>query len=169
MRSKLPVVATSMRSKLLVAAVAVFLTGLAGCGGSGSGKTGAASRPAVPGSASRPTQIYRVRLSGATETPRGAAAGIGAAVIAFHGDSLVCWRFAHLHGFTGATSAHIESGTSGQAGHVVIVLSPGPRLHHQGCVAVTPTVSRKIWARPGAYYVNVASRQYSQGAVRAQL
>lgn len=103
------------------------------------------------------------------ETPRGAVHGVGAAVIAFHGDSLVCWRFAHLHGFTTATSAHIQIGTIGRTGQVVIALSPGPRLHHQGCAPVSPAVSRKIVARPSGYYLNVYTKQYPQGAVRAQL
>ena len=107
-----------------------------------------------------------MHLSGATGTPRGATGAVGAAVIAFHGDAQVCWRFAHLHGFTDATSAHIQTGGRGS---VVVALSPGPRLHHQGCVAVSPTVSRKILARPAGYYVSVNSRQYEHGAVRAQL
>jgi len=157
-----------MRSKV-VAAVAVLVPGLAGCGGSGSGTGGVTHRAAVPGSGSRPTEIYRVRLSGATETPPGAAHGVGDAIIAFHGDSLVCWRFAHLHGFTDATSAHVQIGAAGRTGQVVIGLSPGPRLHHQGCVPVSPALSSRIWARPNGYYVNVHSYQYPQGAVRAQL
>jgi hypothetical protein len=104
-----------------------------------------------------------------TETPPGAAHGVGSAIIAFHGDSRVCWRFAHLHGFTDATSAHIDIGASGRTGQVVIALSPGPRLHHQGCVPVSPGLSRRIWARPGGYYVDVYSKQYPRGAVGAQL
>jgi CHRD domain-containing protein len=156
-----------MRSKLLVAPA--VLVGLAGCGGGGSGGGAATHTAAVPGSGSRPTQVYRVRLTGATETPRGAMHGIGAAIVAFHGDSLVCWRFAHLHGFTDATSAHIEAATGGPTGQTVIALSPGPRLHHQGCVAVSPALSRRIWARPRGYYVNIHSKQYPRGAVRAQL
>ena len=158
-----------MRSKLLFAAIAVSLPGLVGCGGSGPATGGATNRAAAPGLRSRPTEIYRVRLSGATETPRGAAHGVGAAIIAFHGDSLVCWRFAHLHGFTDATSARIQIGASGRPGQVIIALSPGPRLRHQGCVPVSPALSRRIWARPNAYYVNVHSKRYPQGAVRAQL
>jgi CHRD domain len=110
--------------------------------------------------------VYRVQVTG---TPRGAAHATGAAIIALHGDSLVCWRFAHLHGFTDATSAVIQSGSNGRPGQVVIALSPGPRLHHQGCVPVSPALSRRIGARPGGYYVTIHSKQYPTGAVRAQL
>lgn len=158
-----------MRPKPAVAAVAVFVTGLAGCGGSGSGTGGAANRPAVPGAGSRPTEIYRVRLNGATEPPRGAASAGGAAIIAFHGDSRICWRFAHLHGFTDATSAHILFATGGRMGRVVVALSTGPRLRHQGCAPVSPALSRRIWARPNRYYVSIESKQYPHGAAQAQL
>jgi CHRD domain len=152
-----------------VTPMAALVFAVAGCGSSGSSNSGHAPRAAIPATRSRPTQIYRVRLTGAAETPRGPATAVGAAVVAFHGDSSVCWRFAHLHGFTNAVSAHIQSGRGGRTGPVVIALSPGPRLHHQGCVPVNPALSRKIWAQPSTYYVNVRSQQFPQGAVRAQL
>lgn len=84
--------------------------------------------------------------------------GVGAAVITFHSPSMVCWRFAHLHGFTDATSARVDVATVGRAGKTVIVLSPGPRLRHQRCVTVNPAFSRKIVARPGGYYVSIESK-----------
>lgn len=158
-----------MRSKVLAGAAAVVGIGVAGCAGGGSGAGGAAHRAAVPASASRPTQIFRVRMSGATETPPGARDGVGEAIIAFHGASTICWRFAHLHGFTDATSARVEVGAAGRARQPVIVLSPGPRLHHQGCAPVSPALSKRIVARPAGYYVNIESKQYPQGVVGAPL
>ena len=121
-------------------------------------------------SRSRPTRIYRVSLSGAAELSPGPAHGTGAAIIPFHADSTVCWRFAHLHGFTDATNAGIQSvGAHGQSGISVGALSTGPRLHHRGCARVSPALSKKIWTEPGHYNVNIESKQYPQGAVRAQL
>jgi hypothetical protein len=108
-------------------------------------------------------------MTGAMEIPSGATHGAGAAIIAFHGPSTVCWRFAHLHGFTDATTAHVDAGTTGRTGQTVITLSPGPRLRHQGCVPVNPAVSRRIVARPDGYYVTIQSKQHPRGAVRAQL
>jgi CHRD domain len=90
-------------------------------------------------------------------------------IIAFHGDSIVCWRFAHLHGFTSATFAHIHSGSQWQSGHIVVTLSTGPRLHHQGCVTVSPALTKAIWSAPSRYYVNIHSTRYPGGAVRGQL
>jgi hypothetical protein len=114
--------------------------------------------------------IYRVRLSGGkAETPPGAPQGTGTAVIAFHGSSLVCWRFAHLHGFLDATFAHIHSGATGKSGNIVVPLSTSPALHHQGCVPVSAALVKAIERHPANYYVNIHSRQYPGGAVRAQL
>ncbi len=91
---------------------------------------------------------------------------MGAAIIAFHTGSKLCWRFAHLHGFTGAT---VHLGAGGHAGKVVPPLSPGPRLHHHGCVRVSPTLAAAIVGGPSTYYLNIGSAQYPGGAVRGQL
>lgn len=108
-------------------------------------------------------------MSGRAGTARGAPRGQGFAIIAFHGSSVVCWRFAHLHGFTEATGAKVVAGKRGHAGAPVISLSRGSRLHHQGCVRVGAVMSKEIWNDPGGYFVSVMSMGYPQGAVRAQL
>lgn len=108
-------------------------------------------------------------LSGRAETTKGAPLGRGVAIVAFHGSSLVCWRFAHLHGFTIATTAHIAAGATGKRGAIVVPLSSGPRLRHEGCVPISPATTTSIWSHPNAYYVNIVSAQYPNGAVRAQL
>ncbi len=158
-----------MRRALLTSAMAYAAIGLAACGGGGSSSTTAHHRSGVPSSRSRPSHIYRVTMTGSAETPRGAAHGSGDAIIAVHGDSELCWRFAHLHGFADATAAHIHLGTKGHAGKIVVPLSTASRLHHQGCVRVSPTVVKAIAADPSRYYVNVHSAQYPAGAIRAQL
>jgi hypothetical protein len=160
-----------MRSVLVVSTLTAFALSLSACGTGGSGTTGHArtTNGRVHASRSRPTRIYRVHMSGAAELSPRPPHGTGAAVIAFHGDSTMCWRFAHLHGFTDATIAGIHSGAHGQSGSSVVALSTGPRLHHRGCARVSPALSNKIWTEPGHYNVNIESKQYPQGAVRAQL
>jgi hypothetical protein len=117
-----------------------------------------------------PGRIYDVKLTGKAETPAGAPKGAGSAVIALHGRSLtVCWRFSHLRGFTAATFAHIHQGVSGKAGNVVVPLSTTAKLHHKGCVASTATLIKAIEKDPHGYYVNIHSKKYPGGAVRAQL
>jgi hypothetical protein len=159
-----------MRSKLLVPILTVLVLGVAACGSSSS-SSASSSKALPPGAKSAgPLHIYRVRLTGGkAETPPGAPKGTGAAVIAFHGSSLVCWRFAHLHGLINATFAHIHIGAKGKSGNIVVPLSTGPALHHQGCVPVSGAVVRAIERRPADYYVNIHSKQYPNGAVRAQL
>jgi hypothetical protein len=146
------------------ALIAVTLS-LIGCGGSSS----SSSSPPPSAVSSRPTTLYTVSMTGTAETPKGAPHGRGIAIIAFHGASTVCFRFSHLHGFLDATVAHIHSGPIGHAGPVLVALSSGSKLHHRGCLAISPSVSRRIWEQPRAYYVNVHSQQYPRGAVRAQL
>ena len=154
------------RNHLLAMSIALGAT-LAGCGSTSSGTSRAGHRAGMP-SGSRPTQVYRVTLTGAA-APRGAPQGTGAAIIAFHGDSLVCWRFAHLRGFTDATPAHLHVGTEGHLGTIALGLSTGPHLHHQGCVRVNPALTKKLRSDPSGYYVEIPSKQYPHGAVRAQL
>ena len=154
-----------MRWKVFVPSVAVLMLGVAACGSS-STSSGSSKSSSQRG---RPTRIYRVALTGTAETPRGAPGGAGAAVISFHGSSVLCWRFAHLHGFAHATVAHIHSGAPGTSGNVVVPLSTGSRLHHKGCVHVKTALAKAIETNPRGYYVNIHSKQYPGGAVRGQL
>ncbi len=157
-----------MRSKFLVASVLSVLA-LTGCGGSSTSRSSAGAAPSgKPNPAGSPV-IYRLQLKGSAETPAGAPAGVGAAVIAFHGSKVVCWRFSHLHGFVKATFAHIHTGGQGKSGNVVVPLSTASALHHRGCVPIDPRLTRAIERHPGAYYVNVHSAKFPAGAVRAQL
>ncbi len=153
--------ATKLSSVAVIAAASATLTA---CGSSSSSSTSASSshHHAKP-------RIYTIKLSGAAETKHGAPQGAGTAVVAFHGSSKVCFRFAHLHGFTSATSARIYRGGAGKSGTVVVPLSTAPQLHHRGCVTVTPATVAAIEKDPAGYYVNIHSATYPGGAVRAQL
>jgi hypothetical protein len=159
-----------MRRNVMVLSLAVGVLGVAGCGSSSSSSSSSSSK-SVPSAAkvTRPARLYRLALAGKAETPPGAPNGRGDAVIAIHGNSIVCWRFAHLHGFTNATFAHIHLGTAGKSGNIVVPLSTAPALHHQGCVPVSPVLVKAIEHNPRGYYVNIHSTKYPGGAVRAQL
>lgn len=155
-----------MRPICSASSAAVAALALAACGSGGSSTT-AARRPA--GAGSRPSHLYKVNLSGSAETPRGARDGSGVAIIAVHGHVHICWRFAHLHGFTNATFAHIHRGAKGHPGPIVVPLSVGTRLRHQGCVRTSAPLTEAIVRKPHGYYVNIHSTQYPAGAVRGQL
>ena len=150
--------------------MAALTLGLAACGGTGTSTSAGHAAAGTPTRArSRPTRVYRVVLSGRAVPTRGAPQGRGFAVIAFHGQSRLCWRFAHLHGFTGATGAHILAGGKPRSGSPVVSLTSGSRLHHEGCVPIRPATTSAIWHAPAGYSVNIVSAQYPQGAVRGQL
>lgn len=156
-----------MRTRRSVAGLlAASALAVAGCGGSSRGTN---PHPTAGSGLSGPLRIYRVPLSGAAEVPPGAPAGQGAAVIAFHGKSTVCWRFAHLHGFTVATSASLYSGAGGAKGRVALQLSPGPVMHHQGCAPIPSALMAAIERAPHDYYVSILSHRYPDGAVRGQI
>lgn len=156
---------SSVTGKLPLAALAAVAVVIAACGGSTNTTTTAKRQ----GGGSRPTRLYAVRLSGGGTVPGGARGGRGVAVIAFHGESRVCWRFAHLHGFTDPTAAHIHTGRAGRTGPVALSLSRGTRLHHKGCAALSPTLTKAIWSNPTGYYVDIHSTAFPNGAVRGQL
>jgi CHRD domain len=110
-----------------------------------------------------------VRLTGKAEISKGATQGTGYAIIAIHRGSVICWRFAHLHGFVNATVAEIDAGVKGRSGAAIVPLSTGPRLHHRGCVKTGASAISAIEQSPPGYYVNVHSQQSPSGAVRGQL
>ncbi len=153
-----------MPSKLLITTLAGVVLGVAGCGGSGS-SAGAAGKSAK----SRPLFVYRATLAGSTGTPPGARGGGGSAIVAVHSATVLCWRFAHLHGFTNATGARIQLGSKARSARVMTLLSRGTRLHHRGCSTVPAATTRAIERRPSAYYVAVDSGAYPAGAVRGRL
>jgi hypothetical protein len=153
--------ATRRRSAIISALLAIASIGLAGCVGSGSSTPSAAPNP--------PLHLYRARLSGRAEIPAGAPKGSGWAIIAIHSGSVVCWRFAHLHGFSDAAAAQIQVGLEGRAGVTLLPLSTGPRLHHRGCVQANTAAIKAIERAPSGYYVSVHSQGYPTGAVRGQL
>ena len=166
-RSNQTQIATAVRSRLALPGLAAVAVGLAACGGGAGNTHGTSTRSVLKVGTGSPPQIYRAQLSGAAAG--GAPGGVGTAIIALHGTSVVCWRFAHLHGFVDATSASIDVGAKGKSRRVIVALSNGPRLHHQGCARVSPQVVNAIRRDPSGYYVNIPSRQYPTGAVRARL
>jgi hypothetical protein len=146
------------KSAVAVGLVSVGLAGvLSACGGSGSSTVSAAHVRASP------SHVYRVAL-----TPQGAGAkrsgATGDAVVALHdGAGQLCWRFAHLHGFTSARSAAIL------APGAVIHLSTSAKLHHQGCRRLTVAVLAAIARNPRRYTVTIPTAADPKGAVSARL
>jgi CHRD domain len=160
-----------MNSKLMIP-LALAVAGLAACGSSGGGS---GSHPASHGPG-RPVRSYHVTLSGkavvsATKTVKAAGAprGAGAAAIALHHHALVCFRFAHLRGFTNPTTAQIAQAPKGKAGKAVLELSRTHALRRRGCARASRALAAALEKTPSNYYVLVNSKQYPHGAIRGQL
>lgn len=178
-----------MRSKLLVVPIAVAVLGIAACGSSKKSSSStssstpapapAAVAPAAKGKKGKktatkkgavPSRTYSVKMTGKAETPTGAPNGSASAVVTLHGKTdQVCWRFKNLKGVTDPTYAHIHKGASGTSGNIVVALSTGLNFLTKGCVASSSTLIKAIEANPHSYYVNIHSKKYTGGAVRAQL
>jgi len=103
----------------------------------------------------------RVALAG-----RLAGHGRGSASITIAG-TRACWTFRNMHGVGRPTSATVRQGAAGHSGPVMVRL--GRRYRASGCTTIAAALGRSIAARPGGFYVSVATRAHPGGAVRAQL
>jgi len=125
-----------------------------------------------PNGAARGQMVNATRMTGAEEVPPGDPDGFG--VAAFSADTAtgqVCYAI-NVGGISlPATAAHIHKGAPGVAGPIVIPLTaPDEEGAASGCVSnVDKTVLADILANPSAYYVNVHTSDFPQGALRGQL
>jgi hypothetical protein len=108
-------------------------------------------------------------LTGKANKPPGAPKGSGAAVIALHHRALVCFRFAHVSGFSTPTAAYIGQGAEGKPGKVVLRLSRSSVVHHKGCARASRALGAALERNSAGYFVAISTKQYPQGAVRGQL
>ena len=109
-------------------------------------------------------------LTGAAEVPGpGDPDGRGTADVRINpGQLSICYALT-VSGIAPATAAHIHEAPVGEAGSVVVTLSPPTSGESSGCVQVTRELARDILRSPADYYVNVHNTEYPAGAVRGQL
>ena len=79
----------------------------------------------------------------------------------------LCYRLGY-DGTDQVTMAHIHRGGPGQIGDPVIDLHPEAN-GDEGCVGADPTVLRNLAAHPEAFYLNLHTAEYPDGAMRGQL
>jgi hypothetical protein len=92
--------------------------------------------------------------------------GRGSATVTITG-ARACWTIRNLHGVGHPSSATIRQGAAGRSGAIMVRL--GRRYRASGCTAIAAALGQAIAARPGAFYVAVATRAHPAGAVRGQL
>ena len=96
--------------------------------------------------------------------------GSGTAAIRLRrGEGKVCFRL-EVKDIGQAAAAHIHKGPADGSGPVAVTLTaPGAGGSSAGCVAAPRVVVNDILANRSAYYVNVHTADFQNGAVRAQL
>jgi CHRD domain len=114
-------------------------------------------------------QSLRANLSGDQEVPGPGAPnafGTGNLFVDLSGGRL-CYRLGY-DGMNQPTMAHIHRGGPGQVGQPVV------DLHYdmngdEGCVGADPTLLHNIADHPEAFYLNLHTPDYPDGAIRGQL
>jgi hypothetical protein len=153
---------TEMRTRLIAAAAAALGIAL----------------PAAGVAAGFATKKVSATLNGAAEVPKGSPKGSGTAVVKLNATTRkACWTI-KVKGIDKPLSAHVHKAPPGKTGPVVIPL--GARFAKTGCVTVPKPKKTKanphpvdvlvaVAKHPRAYYVNVHTNKYLDGAIRGQL
>ena len=117
----------------------------------------------------QPHPAFGTALTGSAEVPGpGDPDGSGEASVDLIGGSVLCVTI-HVRGTDAPTAAHIHQAATGAAGPVVVML-PAPVFNHvYHCADIDPALYAQIAANPAAFYVNVHTTDFPNGAMRGQL
>ena len=111
--------------------------------------------------------VVVAKLTGKAEVGKASPTGSGTARITLNlKTGKACWKLS-VRGLDKTLSAHVHKGVPGKTGPVVIPL--GARFYTKGCVTVPAKSLRAVGRNPRAYYVNVHTRRYLNGAIRGRL
>ncbi|HJR62497.1 MAG TPA: CHRD domain-containing protein [Gemmatimonadaceae bacterium] len=112
----------------------------------------------------------RAALTGSAEVPGpGDPDGSGSATLELDsGAGKVCFEL-RATGIGPARAAHIHRGARGDAGPVVLGLTPPSEGSSRDCVAADRALIEDIARNPAGYYVNLHNAEFANGALRGQL
>ena len=80
---------------------------------------------------------------------------------------ILCYRMGY-DGTSRALAAHIHAGGPGQSGRPVVDLHPESN-GDEGCVGADPTALRNLREHPEAFFLQLHTAEYPDGAIRGQL
>lgn len=113
---------------------------------------------------------YYATLTGAQEVGGGDPDGAGRAEISISDNfGQVCWDLNDISGIDPITAAHIHVGAAGTNGPPVFTLRSANEGGYKGCTDGAAWTQDRIQGNPQAFYVNVHTAQYPNGAIRGQL
>jgi len=133
---------------------------------------GGAVRGQLGSSSSTLGRTFTVKMAGTNEAPAaGDPDGTGTAIIRIRrSDAQLCYRITVANIQLPAVGAHIHRGTPGGSGPIVIPFTaPGDNGVSTACTAVDGALLDEVLANPAGFYVNVHSREFPGGAIRAPL
>jgi len=148
--------------------VVALLVVVAACGSSHSTTPTTNTNPAPPTKESKHFDtVLRTTLTSAASVPKGPRHGSGSAVVRLSKrDRQACWTITTKR-IDKPLSAHVRKAPPGKVGPVIIPL--GARFTRTGCVNLPLKAIKAVSAQPTAYYVDVLTRKYLNGALRGQL
>jgi len=124
----------------------------------------------VSAAAENPEVRLSTVLSGANEIPAADPDGMGAATFTLNKLTGQVCVVAVTENIEPIAMAHIHTGAAGANGAIVVNLSPAsPTDQYALCATATPAIAQDIAANPAAYYYNVHTQTYPNGAMRGQL
>jgi hypothetical protein len=116
------------------------------------------------------TTTYKANLTGAQEVGGGDPDGAGNAEVSISDNfDQVCWDLGDIRGIGKITGAHIHRGVAGTNGPVVFGFKENNEGDWQGCASGSEWTSDRIENNPSAFYVNVHTAEFPNGAIRGQL
>jgi hypothetical protein len=111
--------------------------------------------------------VVAARLTASASVPKGPKGATGTARITLNTKNhKACWKIS-VRGIDKPLSAHVRKAPPGKIGPVVIPL--GARFTKTGCVLLPKKSVVAVGSKPTAYYVDVLTRKYLNGALRGQL
>ena len=120
--------------------------------------------------AEKTTNTYRATLTGAQQPGGGDRDGAGRAEISISDNfGQICYDLNDIRGIGPITAAHIHRGAPGVNGPPVFTLKPANEGGYKGCSDGAEWTQDRIENNPEAFYVNVHTAEYPNGAIRGQL
>ena len=115
-------------------------------------------------------ETFYANLTGAAEVGGGDPDGSGEAEISVSDElGQICWDLNRIRGIGPITAAHIHRGAAGTNGPPVFTLRRANEGGYKGCTDASEFVQEFLEAAPGAFYVNVHTAEFPNGAIRGQL
>lgn len=139
-----------------------------GAGGAPTTAPSTSTTEATPVSTDVEPQSLALTLTGDTEVPGPGSDGTAEATLTYDGNEL-CLE-GTTSGVGALTNGHIHAARAGESGPVVVDL--GVRTDADGPFRGCATVGAEggvVFVDPAAYYVNLHTAEFPDGAVRAQL